>query len=268
MIPKQLKNALLWFYCCFAIKKVFKDNKPVSMLIHTSQRQPDHERMGECIKNWLKGYNALSFISDCQKVYDEQTKQFTLTKFKNSYKNYGEKNVRDYPNFDEITNSLVDIFNIGIKSIIIDTDGEPDFSKGVHLCIDNCSHHLGEKGNEHIRLIYPKEKLDYPTGFIVIGGATLSRGLTIEGLVSTYFLRTIKQADTLMQMGRWFGYRIGYELLPRIWMSQDTKEKFEFLSVMDLELRQKMKYMEDKNIRPGLVGISILQYATRKLEMI
>jgi len=267
VIPNQLKNALLWFYCCFAIKKVFKDNKPVSMLIHTSQRQPDHERMGECIKIWLKGYNALSFISDCQKVYDEQTKQFTLTKFKNSYKNYGEKNVRDYPNFDEITNSLVDIFNIGIKSIIIDTDGEPDFSKGVHLCIDNCSHHLGEKGNEHIRLIYPKEKLDYPTGFIVIGGATLSRGLTIEGLVSTYFLRTIKQADTLMQMGRWFGYRIGYELLPRIWMSQDTKEKFEFLSVMDLELRQKMKYMEDKNIRPGLVGISILQYATRKLEI-
>lgn len=136
-----------------------------------------------------------------------------------------------------------------------------------YLCVDNCSHYVGENGNEHIRLIYPKKNLDYATGFIVIGGATLSRGLTIEGLVSTYFLRTIKQADTLMQMGRWFGYRMGYELLPRVWMSNDTREKFDFLSVMDFELRQKMKHMEDLNIKPDLVGITILQYASKKLEI-
>lgn len=48
--------------------------------------------------------------------------------------------------------------------------------------------------------------------FIVVGGNTLSRGLTLEGLTTTYFLRTTNQADTLMQMGRWFGYRKGYEL--------------------------------------------------------
>ena len=47
--------------------------------------------------------------------------------------------------------------------------------------------------------------------FIIIGGNTLSRGLTLEGLVSTYFFRKGRQADSLMQMGRWFGYRKGYD---------------------------------------------------------
>lgn len=267
VLPKELVNSILWFYCCFAIKKYLKDNKPVSMLIHTSQKQPDHENMAECIRNWICHFDAITFVEECHKVYIKETKQFTLDDFTKSYPKYGEKNISDYPPFEAITNSLIEIFNVGLKSIKINQTGDPEFGKGVHLCIDNCSHYFGEHGNEHIRLLYPKSKLSYPTGFIVIGGATLSRGLTIEGLVSTYFLRTVKQADSLMQMGRWFGYRIGYELLPRIWMSEDTKEKFEFLSVMDLELRQKMKYMEEKNIKPGLVGINILQYANKKLEI-
>lgn len=73
-----------------------------------------------------------------------------------------------------------------------------------------------------MRVVYPSsEKLsamDKAPVFIVIGGNTLARGLTLEGLVCTYFARNANQADTLMQMGRWFGYRKGYELLQRIWM--------------------------------------------------
>lgn len=267
LLPNGLKDAILWFYCCFAIRKLYKDNKPVSMLIHTSQKQPDHESLASVIKRWLKSFQALKFVDECEKIYLKQTSQFTLKSFNDSYPKYGNKNIKDYPTFDSISNILLEIFNLGIKSIKIDETGEPEFGMGVHLCVDNCSHYFGENGDEHIRLIYPKKKMDYPTGFIVIGGATLSRGLTIEGLVSTYFLRTIKQADTLMQMGRWFGYRVGYELLPRIWMSSDTKEKFEFLSVMDFELRQKMKHMEDLNLKPALVGITILEYASKKLEI-
>jgi hypothetical protein len=124
-----------------------------------------------------------------------------------------------------------------------------------------------ENNDEHIRLLYPETPLSYASGFIVIGGATLSRGLTIEGLISTYFVRTVRQADTLMQMGRWFGYRKGYELLPRVWLSEDTKNKFEFLSEMDYELRIKMKEMQDYNISPEKCGIGILNYATKKFQV-
>lgn len=80
--------------------------------------------------------------------------------------------------------------------------------------------------------------------FIVIGGATLSRGLTIEGLISTFFLRSVGQADTLMQMGRWFGYRKKYELLPRLWITDKTRQQFAFLATLDQELRDEIQYMD------------------------
>ena len=53
---------------------------------------------------------------------------------------------------------------------------------------------------------------------IAVGGYSLSRGLTLEGLMASYFLRNSKMYDTLMQMGRWFGYRPDYQDLCRIWM--------------------------------------------------
>ena len=139
----------------------------------------------------------------------------------------------------------------------MEEDGSLSYSKGVHLCIDNCKYNSNH--DVHFRLAYPKKEdnIDYTTGFIVIGGATLSRGLTIEGLVSTYFLRTVKQADTLMQMGRWFGYRRHYELLPRIWLSDKTINKFKYLSFLDFELRREIELLDYGNQSPAKTGVKI-----------
>jgi hypothetical protein len=260
VLPGELQKAILWFYCCFAIRRHQKINEPVSMLIHTSQRQKDHERLSQIIRTWISSLSPMDFIAKCEKVYEEQTKNFTLQDFHDAMKKYPKDlEVKDYPSFKEIANDLLFIINQGVKSIKIDEAGDPQFNQGVNLCIDNCAHNFVENGDEHIRLIYPKKekKLDFTTGFIVVGGATLSRGLTIEGLVSSYFLRTIKQADTLMQMGRWFGYRIGYELLPRIWVTDNTKKQFRFLSLLDFELRKEMEYMEIYGIKPSLVGVKV-----------
>ena len=57
---------------------------------------------------------------------------------------------------------------------------------------------------------------------IAVGGYSLSRGLTLEGLMVSYFLRNSMMYDTLMQMGRWFGYRPGYEDLCRVWMPAEA----------------------------------------------
>ncbi|WP_322560418.1 Z1 domain-containing protein, partial [Staphylococcus haemolyticus] len=103
------------------------------------------------------------------------------------------------------------------------------FHRGIHLAIDNSRTKIN---NQQVRLIYP-EKNNMPEvapAFIVIGGNTLSRGLTLEGLTTTYFLRTTNQADTLMQMGRWFGYRKGYEIFPRVWLDNMANKRFLFLS--------------------------------------
>ena len=81
-----------------------------------------------------------------------------------------------------------------------------------------------------------KDALDYAerkeTGLkvIAIGGDKLSRGLTLEGLCVSYFLRASKMYDTLMQMGRWFGYRPGYLDLCRLYTTSDLHEWFEHIT--------------------------------------
>jgi hypothetical protein len=97
-----------------------------------------------------------------------------------------------------------------------------------------------------------KDRLDYESGPVVaiaVGGNTLSRGLTLEGLVTSYFVRASSAYDTLLQMGRWFGHRAGYADLPRIWMTPELEGWFRHLAVVEAEIRKDIdRYLtEDKN---------------------
>jgi hypothetical protein len=121
------------------------------------------------------------------------------------------------------------------------------------------------------------DRLDFSAGepvqSIVIGGNVLARGLTIEGLVCSYFIRSSTQYDTLMQMGRWFGYRRGFEDLPRIWMSRELENAFrDLVNVEDmirseiLEIGRKGWTPSDMAVRvPQIAGLSIT--ARNKLVM-
>ncbi|WP_159806417.1 Z1 domain-containing protein [Cellulomonas citrea] len=88
-----------------------------------------------------------------------------------------------------------------------------------------------------------QDRLDYdqgPVTVIAIGGNTLSRGLTLEGLVVSFFVRSANVYDTLLQMGRWFGYRRNYRDLPRVWMPDETKEWYTHLSTVEAEIRREI----------------------------
>lgn len=78
---------------------------------------------------------------------------------------------------------------------------------------------------------------------IAIGGDKLSRGLTLEGLSVSYYLRASKMYDTLMQMGRWFGYRPGYVDLCRLFTSSELNEWFRHITIASEELREDFDYM-------------------------
>lgn len=87
------------------------------------------------------------------------------------------------------------------------------------------------------------DRLDYdsgPVNVIAVGGNTLSRGLTLEGLVVSFFVRSSNVYDTLLQMGRWFGYRPGYEDLPRIFMPDETRRWFIHLATVEEEMRREI----------------------------
>jgi len=92
---------------------------------------------------------------------------------------------------------------------------------------------------------------------IVIGGNTLSRGLTLEGLIVSFFVRSARAYDTLLQMGRWFGYRPGYADLPRIWMTTELNNNFFDLATIEAEIRDDIINYEKFGITPREFGIKI-----------
>jgi Z1 domain len=92
---------------------------------------------------------------------------------------------------------------------------------------------------------------------IAVGGDKLSRGLTLQGLSVSYFLRTTKMYDTLMQMGRWFGYRPGYLDLCRIWMTAELKEWFEHITKASNELRSEFDAMVARGGSPRNYGLKV-----------
>lgn len=92
---------------------------------------------------------------------------------------------------------------------------------------------------------------------IAVGGFSLSRGLTLEGLMVSYFLRNSMMYDTLMQMGRWFGYRPGYEDLCRIWMPEEAEGWYAHITESIEMLRDELRSMEAANATPEAFGLKV-----------
>ncbi|NFG28703.1 endonuclease [Clostridium botulinum] len=256
-IPDSLKNAICWFLCGTASMRLWNYKKPISMLVHSSQKQDHHQYIADSIQMWLNLNNVEDICKRCEEVWNYETNEFTFENFREQYSHYDrtDEEINRYPNFTEIEPELRVLLN-KITNIPLGSEDELEYHNGIHICIDNCSKNGVNDEGMYVRLAYPDSKrMPEPApAFIVIGGATLSRGLTIEGLISTYFLRSVGQADTLMQMGRWFGYRKGYELLPRLWITSKTKQQFEFLSELDQDLRDEIKYMDSVGIKPENYG--------------
>ncbi|WP_315718263.1 MULTISPECIES: Z1 domain-containing protein [unclassified Bradyrhizobium] len=92
---------------------------------------------------------------------------------------------------------------------------------------------------------------------IAIGGDKLSRGLTLEGLTVSYFLRASRMYDSLMQMGRWFGYRPGYVDLCRLYMTPDLRLWFRHVATAAEELRERLDHMAMIGATPEQYGLRI-----------
>lgn len=94
---------------------------------------------------------------------------------------------------------------------------------------------------------------------IAIGGYRLSRGLTLEGLIVSYYSRNAKAYDALMQMARWFGYRQGYEELCRVWMSEKAAGWYKFVADSTADLFDELRNMRQVQRTPKNYGLRIRQ---------
>ncbi len=261
--PLEMQRALCWFLCAAASLRVRGHKKPISMLVHTSNRGIHHKVDYNMVRDFLVKSDADELIRRCEGVYEEETRRFTYDDFSRDFSGYGLLSTMpstyvEYKLLEpEIRKLLADVGNIEIAG-----DGEPSYSTGINICIDNCYADKDAPENTKMRVLYPcKESLKnmkQAPVFIVIGGNTLARGLTIEGLTCTYFTRNSGQADTLMQMARWFGYRRGFELLQRIWLTEEVRAKFRALTKVEMNLKEEIKRFEVDQIRPDQLGIKVL----------
>lgn len=92
---------------------------------------------------------------------------------------------------------------------------------------------------------------------IAVGGLSISRGLTLEGLITSYMYRNTKMYDTLMQMGRWFGYRENYEDLCKVWLSDESQGWYSYIAEATEELRDQVRQMRRQGLAPKDFGLYV-----------
>lgn len=266
-LPNDLKESIGYFLAASASLRLHEFGKPVSMLIHISNKILDHKHIYLSIDNWLKN-NKKEVLLYSKKTWEDEKNKLKLIDLTDrvSY----NKNTSHIPHdFLEIENTILEIINI-IAPIEVDIESkEYLYHKGIHTIVDHSKSNQYGEYDEEFRLNYPTKKSDLNKTpvFLVIGGATLSRGLTLEGLITSYFLRTPSTADTLTQMGRWFGYRINYELYPRIWMTNKTKNQFRYISTLEEELRVELTEMKRLGIDYSKVGPKI-KYSPQYINLV
>jgi len=203
-MPESLQDAILYFIACCAVRNARGDSsKHSTMLVHTSTFVILHERLGTLIQGWIEKHR--DDLSANRGAITEQ-----LISVWNREK-------------EKLPSSITPAKKIDISVIL---NNISDVLKNLETPIEN--------GSSLDRIDYAGKTKTY----IVVGGSILARGLTLEGLVVSYFLRSsTKQYDTLLQMGRWFGYRPNYEDLPRIWMPSALKLSFRALAGIEAEVR-------------------------------
>jgi hypothetical protein len=155
----------------------------------------------------------------------------------------------------------------------------PEAGARTHTWDEIATHLSNTMADLQVRMINgtAKDALDYAdsaaTGLkvIAIGGDKLARGLTLEGLCTSYFLRASRMYDTLMQMGRWFGYRPGYLDLSRLYTTGDLSEWFEHITDAAEELREEFDLMAASSGTPRDYGLKVQSHpvllVTSRLKM-
>jgi hypothetical protein len=217
-----------------------------SMLVHLDMKIAVHEQLGRVLNDYksyvLKNYKKLE--AAFKNIWEEEKKKNNFSTVKYLF---------DYSDNDERKYALPEY-----KSLVLHIN---TVLNKLQVVVDNSAHPLEE------RLDYSKDK---NMVVIVIGGNTLSRGLTLDGLLVSYFHRTSSMYDTLLQMGRWFGYRIGYEDLARLYTTKEIAFRFSELADVEEELREQCSNY-DFEITPAEMSFRIrtlpsLQ-VTRKMAM-
>ena len=226
-LSESLKKAINEFLIVNAIRDLRGDTTTHrSMLVNISRFVKVQKQFGDIISDYVedikKSVKLYSKLDLDNSLKDEHIK-FLYETFISSY---------GYVEFD--WNQIIKIIDESISPIevkVVNTKNK-----------DSLNYQENEKNGLRV---------------IAIGGMGLSRGLTLEGLVISYFHRNSKMYDTLMQMGRWFGYRPNYDDLCKVWMSNENIFYYKEISEATSELKRDIKHMRELGKTPLEFGLRV-----------
>ncbi|QPH37869.1 Z1 domain-containing protein [Pedobacter endophyticus] len=238
-LPPSLKESIVCFILATAIRESRKKNMIQSalynphntMLVHISRYTAWQNRTLELVKKYLvelKSDLSSDFPRGPESIYAELERLW--------YKYYAAitESIQNYLPINYDDRFMAPVSFEAIKKYI------PDVIREIEVRAINSE---------------TKDKLEYnsssPKKIIAIGGNRLSRGFTLEGLTINYFIRATNYSDTLLQMGRWFGYRPGYLDCCKLFITQDSVDKFNSTTRAIEELEIEFKKMELKGKTPA-----------------
>lgn len=219
----SLETAILYFLACCAARRARGDGtQHMTMLVHTSAYVVAHERVAALIQDWVDG-NRSEIVDPASDLGQR------IRTIWNEEQHCLPGHITDAPpvSVDQVFERLPNVLDV------------------VEFPIENGA---------------SSDRIDYagpPKTYIVVGGSILARGLTLEGLMVSYFLRSTSQYDTLLQMGRWFGYRPHYEDLPRIWLPEELRLRFRALASVEEEVREEVEQYRRQDLTPMDIAVRI-----------
>ena len=229
ILPESLRESIL----CFCLANVIRDlrgqrKEPRSMLINMSRFIHVQKVITVHVEEWFEEvFNdiRINFNEDASKNYHLPL--------------YGELHSLWEKHFSQVND--ITFARISQKSALLAALEKIEV-KMVNGSKQSAT--LNYKENPSLRVI-------------AVGGLALSRGLTLEGLMVSYFYRNTATFDVLMQMGRWFGYRRGYEDLFQIWTSHTSALWYAEVAKASTELKNDIREMFDQQLTPKDFGIKV-----------
>ncbi len=235
-LPDSLYKAIYSFILAAAARAVRgQDKKHHSMLVHVTRFVDVQNQITDLLKNAVKAIvSQLEF---------ETGPQYTQL--------IGNLETMWHNDFEKTTNAVAaELQDNGIYPISWEQIKDKLFDCASKIEVKAVNGKAADGGLDYD---------SYPNGctVIAVGGDKLSRGLTLEGLVVSYYSRLSKMYDTLLQMGRWFGYRNGYADLCRLYTSTQLKEWYRHIAVANEELRRELDDMAELGATPENYGLKV-----------
>ena len=228
-IPESLENAIIDYLLSGAARRSRgESNFHHSMLIHTKHTISNQSPVASKVETLVDYWNN-------HLLNQYSTKGISLrARFRKRWDEHFHTHPSTEETWDQIEPELMNFIHDGYDVLEINSSTE---------------HNLDYDSNQMTGL-----------KVIAVGGNRLSRGLTLEGLCSTFFIRESRMYDTLTQMGRWFGFRFGYEDLVRLHVTPTLIEWFTWLAGVERELRADIERYGETGMLPKHLAVRILRH--------